>query len=80
MSCTNCDSSIIRQKLGRCKSCMYQLTVLSLISWPLWWFNFSEQMKSVESIALLFFCMSFTGLLMLHLIVLSYRTLMKVKD
>ncbi|QFU21899.1 DUF3624 domain-containing protein [Shewanella eurypsychrophilus] len=75
MACDNCLSSIYKQKIGRCKTCMWQLAILSLISWPLWWFLYSERVSHVESIALLFFCFSFTGLLLLHLIVLSYRLL-----
>ncbi|MBR9727020.1 DUF3624 domain-containing protein [Shewanella intestini] len=73
MSCRGCEESIFKQKIGRCKSCMIQLTVLSLISWPLWWFGFAQTPTRIESIALLFFCCAFSGLLALHLVVLSYR-------
>ncbi|MPY21276.1 DUF3624 domain-containing protein [Shewanella psychropiezotolerans] len=75
MTCNSCESSIFRQKLGRCKACMWQLAILSVIAWPLWWFLYSERVSHVESIALLFFCISFTGLLLLHLLVLGYRSL-----
>lgn len=58
---------------------MWQLCILSLISWPTWWYLYRGDTKSVESIALLFFCISFTGLLAVHLIVLSYRLINKLE-
>lgn len=75
MACEQCNESVFRQKIGRCKRCMVQLTVLSLLTWPIWWFGFADQPKTVNSIALLFFAISFTLLLALHLFVWSYRTL-----
>lgn len=77
MICKGCDSSIFRQKIGRCKACMWQLTVLSLIGWPLWWLLYGDSPKQINAIALLFFCTAFTGLLALHLTVLGYRTLIE---
>ncbi|MGL6011751.1 MAG: DUF3624 domain-containing protein [Shewanella oncorhynchi] len=74
MSCGDCKTSIFRQKIGRCKRCMWQLTALSAIGWPLWWL-YRDAPRDVNSIALLFFCAAFTGLLALHLIVLAYRRL-----
>ncbi|WP_144208876.1 DUF3624 domain-containing protein [Shewanella donghaensis] len=76
MACNDCQESIFKQKIGRCKSCMMQLTVLSLVSWPLWWWLYAEDLYRVESIALVFFCCAFTGLLSVHLLVLSYRKMM----
>ncbi|MGI2069235.1 DUF3624 domain-containing protein [uncultured Shewanella sp.] len=75
MSCSDCNTSIFRQKIGRCKRCMWQLTALSAIGWPLWWWLYYNAPREVNSIALLFFCTAFTGLLALHLIVLAYRRL-----
>ncbi|PTA50646.1 DUF3624 domain-containing protein [Shewanella morhuae] len=75
MSCDDCKTSIFRQKIGRCTRCMWQLTALSVISWPLWWFLYRDTPREVNSIALLFFCSAFSGLLALHLIVLAYRRL-----
>ncbi|OBT11124.1 hypothetical protein A9267_00265 [Shewanella sp. UCD-FRSSP16_17] len=75
MSCNDCEESIFKQKIGRCRACMMQLTVLSLICWPLWWWNYADNPTLVESIALLFFCIAFSGLLSLHLVVLIYRKL-----
>lgn len=59
--------------MGRCKRCMWLLTALSAIGWPLWWWLYYDAPREVNSIALLFFCTAFTGLLALHLIVLAYR-------
>jgi len=73
MGCRFCDTSVFKEKIGRCKTCMWQLTILSLISWPLWFNFYYEQPLVVESIALLFFCVSFSGLLLLHLLVWGYR-------
>ncbi|ABS07697.1 DUF3624 domain-containing protein [Shewanella baltica] len=75
MSCGDCKTEIFRQKIGRCKRCMWQLTALSAIDWPLWWWLYYDAPREVNSIALLFFCTAFTGLLALHLIVLAYRRL-----
>lgn len=80
MGCRDCNDSdlnwaIFRQKIGRCKRCMWQLTALSAIGWPLWWWLYYDAPREVNSIALLFFCTAFTGLLALHLIVLAYRRL-----
>lgn len=75
MACDDCQESIFKQKIGRCKACMWQLTGLSLVGWPLWWWLYAEDMTSVESIAMVFFCCAFSGLLCVHLIVLSYRKL-----
>ncbi|WP_351088617.1 DUF3624 domain-containing protein [Shewanella sp. S1-49-MNA-CIBAN-0167] len=75
MPCNQCTDSVFKQKIGRCKRCMWQLTLLSLVTWPLWWYCYADTPKTVESIALLFFAFSFSGLLALHLIVWTYRTL-----
>lgn len=73
MACNQCSDSIFKQKIGRCKRCMLQLTILSLLTWPIWWYYFAATPKVVESIALLFFAISFSGLLVLHLLVWLYR-------
>ncbi|WP_299787086.1 DUF3624 domain-containing protein [uncultured Shewanella sp.] len=75
MGCRFCYTSVFKEKIGRCKTCMLQLTILSLICWPLWYIFYYEQPLVVESIALLFFSVSFTGLLLLHLLVWGYRYL-----
>ncbi|BAJ03089.1 DUF3624 domain-containing protein [Shewanella violacea] len=75
MACNEYESSVFAQKLGRCKSCMWQLSLLSALSWPLWWGLYWDTPYRVESIALVFFCISFTGLLLAHLVVFGYRSL-----
>ncbi|WP_434937895.1 DUF3624 domain-containing protein [Shewanella sp. HL-SH8] len=77
MACNQCDESIFIQKLGRCFRCMAQLTSLSVIGWPLWWWFYAEQPTKVESIGLLFFCSAFSALLLLHLLFLAYYEIKK---
>ncbi|WP_392343608.1 DUF3624 domain-containing protein [uncultured Shewanella sp.] len=77
MSCNQCTDSVFKQKIGRCKRCIWQLTALSLFTWPLWWYYYADTPKTVESIALLFFATSFTGLLILHLMAWAYRAVTK---
>lgn len=75
MACQNCFGTEFKRKIGRCKTCMWQLTVLSVIAWLLWFWLISGPHLAVNAIALLFFCCAFTGLLLLHWIVLAYRKL-----
>ena len=79
MACDQCTDSIFKQKIGRCKRCMWQLTLLSIMTWPLWWYCFADTPKSVESIALLFFAVSFSALLTLHIVVLVFRHVTQYK-
>lgn len=72
MACDDCISTVLKQKLGRCKRCMLQLLVLSLICWPLWFWLYSDSPRVVESIALLMFSAAFSGLLLLHLLLWIY--------
>ncbi|MBD1390061.1 DUF3624 domain-containing protein [Neiella sp. HB171785] len=75
MACDDCLSTAFKRKLGRCKTCAWQLIILSGLCWPLWYWLYASTPKAVESIALLFFCCSFTGLLLLHGVVWIYRRL-----
>ena len=52
---------------------MMQLTLLSALGWPIWYFLYSDAPTQVNAIALGFFCSAFTGLLTLHLIVKAGR-------
>ncbi|QIR16180.1 DUF3624 domain-containing protein [Shewanella aestuarii] len=72
MRCTQCEESIFRQKLGRCYRCMAQLALLSVVGWPLWFHLFVDNATDVKSIALLFFCCAFSGLLAVHLFMWLY--------
>jgi len=42
----------------------------------LWWYLYSDAPREVNSIALLFFCLAFSGLLLLHLVVLVARRML----
>ncbi|MBW8191046.1 DUF3624 domain-containing protein [Neiella marina] len=68
MPCDECISTVFKRKLGRCKRCMWQLLILSLVCWPLWFVYYSDTPKVVESVALLLFSCVFTLLLLLHLL------------
>ncbi|EOU2464296.1 DUF3624 domain-containing protein [Vibrio navarrensis] len=67
MSCNRCDGHWFWKKIGRCKRCMDQLTVLSVLCWIVWWLVFREQPTSIESIALIVAGFAFNALLFLHL-------------
>lgn len=75
MKCTYCkdDSRSIFAKLGRCKRCMVQLTVLNFILWPTWYWGFSNEPSSVSSVALLFAGGACFSLLALHLLIMPFR-------
>jgi hypothetical protein len=75
MACGDCQQSIFWEKLGRCKLCMWQLTVLSVLGWSAWGYFYRETPTQVESIALLFFCVAASGLLLVHLIKYCYLAL-----
>ena len=70
MGCRNCKATnLIRQKLGRCRQCMIQLTVLSLCSWGAWFYFYLPTPRMVGSITLLFAASSFSLLLLAHFVV-----------
>ncbi|MCW8329633.1 DUF3624 domain-containing protein [Photobacterium sp. SDRW27] len=70
MGCRSCKkTSLIKQKLGRCRQCMLQLTLLSIISWGAWFYFYLPTPKVVGSITLLFAAATFSLLLAAHLIV-----------
>ena len=52
---------------------MLMLTGLCLIGWPVWYWLFADNPRSVGAIALLFFCLAWSGLLGLHGIVWLWR-------
>jgi hypothetical protein len=68
MTCPHCkNNGWFWKKIGRCKRCMDQLTVLSVLCWIVWWFLFKDDPKSIESITLIIAGFAFNGLLALHL-------------
>ena len=72
MTCTDCDNNIWKQKLGRCKRCMWLNLLLLLVSAVFSYFMFQEQPKSVETIALLFTLFCSVLLMLLHTIAFIY--------
>ncbi|MGF1760202.1 DUF3624 domain-containing protein [Photobacterium sagamiensis] len=80
MGCNNCRSQAFnqqafKQKLGRCRQCMWQLTLLSGLSWGAWWYFYRTQPAMVESITLIFAASAFSLLLAAHLLVAFIRRL-----
>ncbi|MCG7496912.1 DUF3624 domain-containing protein [Vibrio sp. Of7-15] len=74
MGCKTCkDTTLFKQKLGRCKQCMIQLSILSFVTWAIWFLFFKNNPTSVSSITTLFAASAFSGLLTLHFIVLLKR-------
>ncbi|MFA0567119.1 DUF3624 domain-containing protein [Vibrio gallaecicus] len=69
MTCVRCNKTEkITQKLGRCQRCMNQLTVLSILSWGIWWLFFKEDPRTINAIALMMAACAFSGLLSIHLV------------
>ena len=72
MACTVCDHNIWKQKLGRCKRCMWFNFVLLLVtagfSYPMW----QTDPKSVQTIAMLFALVASAVLMFLHVIAFLY--------
>ena len=77
MACTDCDSNIWKQKLGRCKRCMWLNFILLLVSAFLSYFMVQEQPKSVHTIALLFALFASALLMLLHTIAFIYYRVFK---
>ncbi|UUM30787.1 DUF3624 domain-containing protein [Vibrio japonicus] len=68
MTCHYCEKHHwFREKIGRCRRCMNQLTVLSVLCWVVWWWFCRSDPKSIESITLIFAGIAFHSLLALHL-------------
>ncbi|WP_022941535.1 DUF3624 domain-containing protein [Psychromonas hadalis] len=79
MACTNCDKNIWKQKLGRCKRCMWLNFFLLLASAVLSYFMVQSQPKSVQTIAALF-ALFFSALLMLsHTVAFIYYRFTKAR-
>lgn len=75
MSCQLCTADLFREKLGRCKRCLWINVALLLISGGGWFLLFQSSPRQVATIALL---MTFIGsfvLLLLHIIAFIYYRL-----
>ncbi|WP_117235975.1 DUF3624 domain-containing protein [Vibrio maerlii] len=77
MSCPYCQSNWFWKKIGRCKRCMIQLFVLSVLGWGSWWLLFADNPKSVEAVALLLLSVACNSLLALHLIKMVWLRMIK---
>ncbi|MGR5147457.1 DUF3624 domain-containing protein [Photobacterium alginatilyticum] len=70
MGCRSCQAAqVFKQKLGRCRQCMVQLSILSVISWGAWYYFYLPTPTIVESITLLFAATAFSLLLLAHWVV-----------
>lgn len=77
MACRDCDNNIWKQKLGRCKRCMWLNFLLLLLSALLSYFMMQQQPKSVQTIAVLFTLFASALLMLLHTIAFIYYRLFK---
>jgi type IV secretory pathway TrbL component len=77
MACNDCDDNIWKQKLGRCKRCMWLNFVLLISSTGLSFFMWQTEPKSVHTIALLFTFFCSALLMLLHIIAFLYYRLVK---
>lgn len=72
MACSDCDSNIWKQKLGRCTRCMCLNFLLLLVSALLSYVMWQENPKSVETIALLVTLFCSALLMLLHVVAFLY--------
>ncbi len=77
MACRDCDNNIWKQKLGRCKRCMWLNLLLLIGSALLSYFMLQQQPKSVQTIAILFTLFSSSLLMLLHSIAFIYYRFVK---
>ena len=78
MACTDCDS-VWKQKLGRCKRCMWFTFILLILSTIGSYFMFQTDPKSVQTIALLFTLFFSALLMLLHSVAFIYYRFNKSK-
>lgn len=71
MSCDDCLATAIRAKLGRCRSCAIQSSIIALTGWLVWWWCGAD--SSVNALTGLLFALGGSGLLLLHLLVFLWR-------
>lgn len=72
MACTDCSHDIWKQKLGRCKRCMWFNFILLLLSAIGSYFMVQAQPTSVQTIALLFTLLVSALLMLLHCVAFIY--------
>lgn len=66
MGCQACTGSEFWQKLGRCRRCIRQLSVLSPLGWISWFIFYRHSPTTIEAITLFVAASSMTLLLLAH--------------
>jgi len=72
VTCRDCENNIWKQKLGRCKACMWVNFILLLVSAISWYYSMMLNPKSVASIALLMTLFASAVLMLLHVVAFIY--------
>lgn len=66
MACTDCDRSLIAEKLGRCQPCMVKAAVLAAIAWGAWLALAGRGPQSIERTTALAAALLLSALLVAH--------------
>jgi uncharacterized protein YybS (DUF2232 family) len=78
MACSDCNNNIWKQKLGRCKRCMWLNFILlvgsAIFSYLMW----QKDPKAVQTIAMLFAFFASAFLMIIHMIAFLYYRFSKV--
>lgn len=77
MACSDCDTNIWKQKLGRCKRCMWINLIVLIFSAGSAYFMVQSSPKSVETIAMLFTLFISLLLMFLHITAFLYYRFFK---
>tara|TARA_R110001583_G_scaffold7720_8_gene37911 strand:- start:9526 stop:9774 length:249 start_codon:yes stop_codon:yes gene_type:complete len=80
MACAGCDNNIWKQKLGRCKRCMWFNFILLVGSAIFSYFLWQTEPKSVQTIAMLFALFCSALLMLLHTIAFLYYRFIKTDE
>ncbi len=67
MACQFCDKNVFKEKLGRCKFCMWLNFFLLVASATGWFICYQSAPKQVETIALLLTLIASSLLMILHI-------------
>lgn len=79
MTCKSCKSHLFKEKLGRCRTCMWLNLFLLLVSGGGWFIFYQLNPKQVETIALLLTFIAIAGLMSLHISAYLYYRYKGVK-
>ncbi|WP_019613597.1 DUF3624 domain-containing protein [Psychromonas ossibalaenae] len=78
MTCKFCTESLFKEKLGRCKRCMWLNLTLLICSAAGWYFLQQSGPRQVETIALLLTFLASSLLMLLHIGAYIYYRLRRV--